>query len=88
MPVITGTAGWSNADFDACSAVLIPLPMNISTLLVRNEMADFAQKGFWTVLPYELSANFVVSRVSNTCAAFACPHSAVSPNATAAPVSS
>jgi hypothetical protein len=54
MPVITGTSGWSDSDF----AARLDRGSHTSTHdhvdFVRDEMADFARKGFWTVLPYDI----------------------------------
>jgi hypothetical protein len=70
MPVVTSTAGWSDADFNA----RLQRGSHTST----HDDIDFVRD--------EMMANFVISRVSNISAAFACPPLAVSPNATAAPV--
>ena len=53
MPVITGTTGWSDADFDARLQRGSHTSTRDHVDFVRDEMADFARKGFWTVLPYE-----------------------------------
>lgn len=53
MPVITGTVGWSDADFDARLQRGSHTSTHDHVDFVRDEMADFARKGFWTVLPYE-----------------------------------
>jgi len=53
MPVITGTTGWSDADFAARLQRGSHTSTHDHVEFVRAEMADFARKGFWTVLPYE-----------------------------------
>ena len=53
MPVVTSTTGWSNADIDARLQRGSRKFTHDHIDFVRDEMADFAQKGFWTVLPYE-----------------------------------
>ena len=53
MPVVTSTTGWSDSDIDARLQRGSHKSTEDHIDFVREEMADFAQKGFWTVLPYE-----------------------------------
>jgi hypothetical protein len=64
MPVVTHTTGWSPADLEARLLRGSHQSVDAHVDFVRDEMADFAAKGFWTVLPYDLVRHLPGLRLS------------------------
>ena len=64
VPVPMDTSSWTSKHKDDCVAYGCHKSAEMHKEFIREEMADFIEKGFWVVLPYSIAKDLPDSAYS------------------------